>query len=277
LQAVHCLAMAREKSRKRETLHPTPPRKLSFQAWHKRFEQLLGNGEPSWAALRKWTETIEDFRRSDRIMRERDPLLKQYIRPHEADARTVALKSLYRETCPSDLEPGRARRRHEAWVVDALAELASQAENFSKGLRQQDINIEAEGGAFSVDLTPIAEAYETAARDSRYVLDLLKRPYTHEANLVRQCVYLYIRLTERIRAKDREAVQLLKIALRAHGYAEERLKEFAPRTGTLRKRAQVVTEESRTELTQQLYGQVRYSRALLRPVPMKVLPPGKRQ
>jgi hypothetical protein len=208
-------------------------------------------------------------------MRERHPVLERlYYRPYETDAQTEALQTLYRETCPTILEPSRAPRKHAKFIVSALAKLADHAESFTQMLRR-DVSVEADGELYSVDLSPITEAYERAADDSRYVLALLRRPYAREVDLVTQCVCLFIRLTDSVRATDREAVGLLKIALRAHGYEEKDLKQFAPRTGTIRKHAHTVTEAFRKELTDQLNRKGKYSRAVLQPVPMKVLLPDK--
>ena len=190
---------------------------------------------------------------------------------------TINVTSPFRETCPLVAEPGTARRKHVKFVRSALEKLAAQAESFTKVLRSENINIEADGDAFSVDLTPIAEVFERAACDSRYVLELLRRPYTRDVNLVRQCVNLYIRLIDNVGATDPETVGLLKIALLAHGYDEAQLnRQFAPRTSTLAKHAKAVREAFGKELTDQLYRRGNYSRAVLQPVRMEVLLPAKR-
>lgn len=263
------------KAKNSKSAKPKIPPRLDFPVWRKGFDQRLGDGQPSWRALQRWTESIESFRRSRKKMCESNPLLARHVRPYDTDSRTEALKTLYRETCPLISEPSSARRKHVKFIRSALGKLAAQAESFTKVLRSKDINIEADGEAFSVDLTPIAEVFERAACDSRYVLALLRRPYTRDVNLVRQCVNLYIRLIDNVGATDPEAVGLLKIALLAHGYDEGHLKQFAPRTSTLAKHAKKVTDAFRKELTDQLHRSGKYSRAVLQPVPMKVLLPDK--
>jgi hypothetical protein len=253
---------------------PKIPARLDFPVWRKRFDQRLGAKEPSWRALQKWTKRIESFRWSTKKMYESNPLLARHFHPDGTDSRTEALQTLYRETLIS--EPSSARQKHVKFIRSALGELAAQAESFTKVLRSKDINIEADGGLFSVDLSPIAEVFERAACDSRYVLALLRQRYARDVNLVRQCVPLYIRLIDNVRATDPEAVGLLKIALLAHGYNEGHLKKhFAPRTSTLAKHAKELRDAFREELTDQLHRRGKYSRAVLQPVQMKVLPPAK--
>jgi len=259
-----------------ETAKRSDPARLDFPAWRKRFDQFLGNGEPSWRALRKWIESIESIRRSQRIMWGSDPLLKRHMRPHETDARTEALQTLYGQTCPRLPEEKGARvnrRKNVKSILSALDDLTTQAEGFARRLRSNRVQIEADGRGFSVDLTPIAESYERAAIRSRYVLSLLRRPYTRDATLVSQCAPLFLTLTDDFSVTEPEAVGLLKIALLAHGYREEHLKEFAPRSGTLRKHAQDALKAFLGELTDQVYRRRKYSRTVLQPIPMKVLPP----
>lgn len=256
--------------------HRSDPARLNFPAWRKRFDRLLGTGEPSWKALGKWMESIESARRSQLMMWESDPRLKPHMRPHETDARTEALQSLYRDTCPSHLEENRARvnrRKSLKSTLSALENMATQAESFAKRLRDNGAQIEAEGGRFSVNLTSVAESYESAAIRSRYVLSLLRQPYTRDATLVSKCAPLFLTLTDDFRATEPEAVGLLKIALLAHGYREEDLKEFAPRSGTLRKHAQDALKTFLEGLTNRVYRRGKFSRAVLQPIPMKWLPP----
>lgn len=266
---------------KRRSKNPEPaqrsdPARLDFPAWRKRFDQLLGSREPSWRALRKWIESTESIRRSQRIMWESDPRLKSHMPPHVTDARTEALQSLYRETCPPRLEEKQARvkrRKNLKSTLSALDNMATQAEGFARRLRDNATQIEAEGGRFSVNLTPIAESYERAAIRSRYVLSLLRRPYTHDATLVSQCAPLFLTLTDDFRVTEPEAVGLLKIALLAHGYREEDLKGFAPRSGTLRKHAQDALKAFLGELADEVHRRGKYSRAVLQPIPIKGLSP----
>lgn len=265
----------KRRSNNPKTAQRSDPAHLDFPAWQKRVDQFLGSGEPSWRALRKWIESIESIRRSQRIMWGSDPLMKRHLR-HETEARTEALQTLYGQTCPPHLEEKLARVNRQKYVkstLSALDDLASQAEGFARRLRDNGIQIEAEGGMFSVDLTPIAESYERAAIRSRYVLCLLRRPYTHDATLVSRCAPLFLTLMDDFRVTEPEAVALLKLALLAHGYREEHLKEFAPRSGTLRKHAQDAAKAFREELTDQMYRRGKYSRAVLQPIPMKGLCP----
>lgn len=247
-------------------LPPLPPR-LDFEAWRQKFHDQLGSGEPSRNGLQKWINHNEEFCRSDRIMREQNPALKQTISEYDVDVRTKTLQSLYDATCPPELEPVRVRQRHNEFTLAALDQLASHAETFAKDLREKDLLIEAETGMFTVDLTPLVEQYETAARDSRYILSLARQPYTHDSNLVLQCVPLFVRLTEDAHATEPEATGLLKVALRAHGYDDAYLAPFSPRTGTLRKRAKEVRESFVADLTAQLYRKGKFSRAVLQPSP----------
>jgi len=227
---------------------------------------LIGNGNPSWKALEKWITRVEELRNSDRMMRERNPLLRHTIREYDSDSRTQTLRTLYSETCPPDLEPVRARQRHAEFTLAALKDLASHAETFAKDLRKKGLVIEAETGMITVDLTPVVEQYETAVRDSLYLLSLVRQPYTHDSNLVFQCVPLYIKLIEDVHASDREASGLLKVALQAHGYDAEQLTSFSPRTSTLSKRAKEVRESFVADLTAQLHRTGKYARAILQPV-----------
>jgi hypothetical protein len=97
---------------------------------------------------------------------------------------------------------------------------------------------------FTIKLTPLLKTCEALVAQSQYVIRFIRPPYTHKPDVVTQCVGLFQGLTGSIGMTEWQALSLLQVALRAHGYDEVSLESFFNRrAGTVRKRAHAFREK----------------------------------
>jgi len=127
-------------------------------------------------------------------MLEQDPTLRHLVREKRSwpwyhdDVRTAILLELYGQTRPQKQQSVQNRRKEAKYIVRALGELATKATALVANLRTSDISIDTDDGLFTVGLTPLLKTCETLVAQSQYVIGLVRRPYTHEPDVVSQCL-----------------------------------------------------------------------------------------
>ena len=222
----------------------TTPAQLPFEKWRKEFEMKLGVGKPSWKALQRLIEVRSAAQQSHRVAWERTsrlrkiPLDPKLVPGWDDDVLTGILHRLYEKTCPPDQQSVRNRRKHGDYIVRALGKLAADAEKLAANLRTSGDSIEDNDGLFTVRLTPLLKTCDALVAQSQFVIGFVRRPYTHKPDVVTQCAGLFLQLTESTGVTEWQALSLLRVALRAHGYDEVSLKSFFNiRAGTVRKSA----------------------------------------
>jgi hypothetical protein len=217
------------------------PPAVDFKAWQKRFNRLLLVGKPAWKALHKWLrreEYREEVLSKPEILIGKEIVKQERFPAGNAESRmTLLLNQLYSETRP----PEQNRKKRDNQVLKALDSLATQAEAFIKNLQTTGVWIEAEDCSSELDVTALLNIYNTAAKDSRYVLDLLRREYVHRSDVLARCWGIIFYLQSTIGVTESHAVALVRLALCAHGYDLDdlvlsHLSDHSVSAGTIRKR-----------------------------------------
>ena len=218
----------------------------SFEIWRKRFENRLLHGSDAWIALK----TCTDFA-SQPVSKL--PAWFVFALSEEPrwpdDVHTSVLKWIYRAT--TTMPPVlRSKQKRDAYTRKALKDLTTKAESFVKNLKQsaqQDgtgerIMVTPDHADFlAIDLAGLLAEYEKVAADSRYFLDLLQRkPYSRKPDVLHPGVVLMGILDSEFGVPERQALELGRLAMLAHGHSEDDLEEMTSkariREGKFRKR-----------------------------------------
>jgi hypothetical protein len=240
---------------------------MTFEHWQKKFEQFLRvgpEGEPAGRAFDTWCEEVRTFQESASRMPHLEKLPKG--NPYTTTPETYVLHRIYYGTLlPSDDESRKRQnqRKRDEYTCKELDSLARHAERFVVQLRTMGSEVSTDDGYFALNLGPLLQLYTEAAQSSRVALSLLRRPYLHKADILDQCLGLFATLTrrrydkrnarapishlsddaqpkgERLGIPEPEAVALVYLALRAHGFKKEELASLDPlkvRDGNVRKR-----------------------------------------
>jgi hypothetical protein len=150
------------------------------------------------------------------------------------DVHTSVLRWIYKVTTTTPVLHSKQKR--DAYTRKALKDLTTKAESFVKTVKQsaeQDRTGERvmvtpdHGDYLAVNLAPLLAEYEKVATASRYFLDLLqRRPYSRKSDVLHPGVVLMGILESTFGVPERQALELSRLAMLAHGHSEEDVEEM---------------------------------------------------
>jgi hypothetical protein len=228
----------------------------SFEVWRKRFDNRLLRGSDAWTALKACT----DF--ASKPVSQLPEWFVFALREQPGwsnDVHTSVLRWIYNVTTTTT-PVLHSKQKRDAYTRKALKDLTTKAESFVKNLKksaQQDrsgerIMVTPDHGDFlAVNLAPLLAEYEKVATASRYFLDLLqRRPYSRKLDILNPGVVLMGILESTFGVLERQALELGRLAMLAHGHSEEDVEEMRSkvriRDGKFRKRKEAGWQRMRS-------------------------------
>lgn len=174
------------------------------------------------------------------------------------DVHTSVLRWIYKVTTTTT-PVLHSKQKRDAYTRKALKDLTTKAESFVKNLKQcsqsdgtgERIMVTPEHDDFlALNLAPLLAEYEKVASASRYFLDLLqRRPYSRKADVLHPGVVLMGILQSTFEVPERQALELGRLAMLAHGHSQDDVEEMGSkariRDGKFRKRKEAGWERMR--------------------------------
>jgi hypothetical protein len=199
---------------------------LAFEDWKKKFERVAV-GTPPWNALQTLVERIGSLKESESGSK---PELLSLLDLGEDQGwsrgtREYTLQLIYRLTLPRSYLNER-KLKEDAYTRRALDRLATQAEKFVEHLQKSTVMVSTNTKEqYLVNLTPLLNAYKSAAEASRYFLSFLDQPYARKPNVFDQCLG-FVGIADRLKVPERQILELLRFALLTHGYSADQVDDF---------------------------------------------------
>lgn len=214
-------------------------RALAFEAWRKEFERMPTD-TPAWNAFRTFVNELTKLKAAESGDK------PQWFRDLDIDddrgwsesVRTYVLRLIYRLTLPP-LSGSESKLKQDAYTRRALAKLTNESETFVTHLEKTSVWVSNKSKEYELDLSPLLQAYKTAAGYSRQFLKLLEKPYAHKPALSDHFL-AFFHVLDRIGLTEPESLELLRFSLFSHGYPAPELDELIDqdkiRAGLFRKR-----------------------------------------
>jgi hypothetical protein len=215
---------------------------LSFESWRRKFEQIR-RGKPAWNAFQAMVDHLTKLKESESGDK------PQWLRTFDADrdldwsvdARAYVLRRIYMLTLPPPTY-SESKLKQDAYTRRALAKLTKEAESFVTHLQKTSVWVTNNARErYEIDLSPVLQAYKTAAGYSGEFLRLLEMPYTRKPAFFEGFLG-FVSFLDWFAVPERESLELLRFALLTHGYTEDQLDQSLDRDkireGLYRKRKQ---------------------------------------
>jgi hypothetical protein len=212
---------------------------VTFETWRERFEKSIGGRTREWTAFHTYMGFLE----------------QQFSgKPQWArfDVRRVALLLIYASTGPAPRLDEQKRKR-DAYIRKALRGITIQVESFVSNLRNTAqfhkgrVIVRGDSHALGIDLSSLLNQYQCVVESSRSYLSFLEWRWVRRPNILDQGIGLSLTLTKECRVQERPALALVRLALLAHGYPEDKLEDLRDpgkiRAGNFRKRKEVYLKQ----------------------------------
>ena len=235
--------------------HFWDPLMQKFDAWRDRLEKNVKVRTHAWEALQSFVNHLKRIKASGSGLK--PPMLQALDLGEDLswadDVKSYTLKLIYRLTLPPAYAD-QAKLEADAVTRKALDALATQAENFVMRLKKKGVLITTKSPGACIHLTPLLEVYETAAKRSRQFLHLLDVRYVQRPKTWEHCLPV-INLAGQLKISERQTLELIRLALLAHGYTEDQVEDLRNvskiRAGTFRKK-----KESSLKQTSSFYSEL---------------------
>lgn len=193
----------------------------AFDEWRKRFEASLKVGTDAHKRFVSWIEVEE-------------VTAAKFNLPWRDDCRGHVLESLHADTSPDPHFEQGARKNNE-YIKKELGEIRLKLENLAKAIRQRGI-FPPDISFFPIYTDDLLKSFDCAAREAARIFALVDRPYSHQPQILDQCMPLF----RSSNAPLREVCDLAYLAMKAHGYEDTELTALNVETvrskGTVRNR-----------------------------------------
>jgi len=199
---------------------------LAFEDWKEKFERVAV-GTPPWNALKTLIVHLESLKKSKSGSKPEWLNLLDLGEDQgwSGGTREYALQLIYRLTLPRSYLDER-KLKQDAYTRRALDKLATQAEAFVAHLQKNTVMVSTNTKEqYLVNLTPLLNAYKSAAEASRYFLSLLEKPYARKPDLFDQFLG-FVGIADRLKVPERQILELLRFALLTHGYSTDKVDDF---------------------------------------------------
>jgi len=199
---------------------------LTFADWKKKFERVRVDS-PAWKALQTLLEHLGRFKESESGSKPEwlNMLDLGEDRGWSDGTREYALQLIFRLTLPLEHLDQR-KLKEDAYTRRTLAKLATQTESFVAHLQKTTVMVSTNTKEqYLINLSPVLDAYRSAAEASRYFLLLLERPYARKPDLFDKCLG-FVSVADRLKVPEQQILELLRFALLTHGYSMDKVDDF---------------------------------------------------
>ncbi len=218
---------------------------ITFEEWRDLFERSIKVGTPAWTALQTYNHFLEQ------PPSKLPPWLTRALEDQRLwtnELRICALRLIYAFTFPQT-ELNQQKQKRDAYTRKTLRDLATRIESFVSHLSNTMMSDLTPGKVIVIgnrdcfpviDLTRLLDEFQNVATSSRWYPSMLERPGAREPDVLDRSMGLVIVLEDDCKIPERQTLELVRLALLAHGYSDGELEDLRNpqkiRNGTFRKR-----------------------------------------